>query len=681
MEPGGDTLLAQAPAPRRLLRALRLRMQRQLADAAGRGILPAIWAQLLGEAHRFAGTDGPRWKDLPWEALLHLGTIRDALPVLRGQLPAEHGAGLLRLVDVAERLARRPGSDEQPGPLPLELALSGPVIDLLAQLGNEVPEPVRPRAARLVHAHLEAAVAAGGDSAAELDDAAELPDTLRSWLGDDRRGDLFDHVVGSLALLGTHLAARHEEFLAEHARRQPDAVAEPVESPWVSGALARSRPHLLLRLAGLFYLGVGLTTDGRTEDVGRRPRSTPGSSSPLGGDDFDDDLEGVREHDLRQSNHLPMLPLGNNQSNPALGPFAALLAADPARGLRLIGAVVDAATAARAGLQADHPLLEDEPPSVALTLSTPPDVWRFTGPNAVWLSHRRTSVGPGPALSALMALRAWASGQIREGARAATVRDTVLGAGTSLAFPAVALSVLVENIDAVHDELDPFLVHPLVWHLEIERQVSESGGTALDVPEATRLSWTMSDVAMHLVLRGDATRRRQLGQLGVALLGNVAQLSGVDGSLVVRRWASELDVTHYVAQEHDGGIAVSVAYPPELAVGLASSGGAGAARRWPDAKGRSAARRRGRPGRCGRVVARRRRALRPGGRRRPVRAGGRAQRRRSGSRRRRGGRRAGRGRRSPGGRGATAGRREARRRMGTAAARRRAGKRRRRAGR
>ncbi len=454
MEPGGDTLLAQAPAPRRLLRALRLRMQRQLADPAGRGILPAIWAQLLGEADRFAGTDGPRWKDLPWEALLHLGTIRDALPVLRGQLPAEHGAGLLRLVDVAERLARRPGSDEQPGPLPVELALSGPVIDLLAQLGNEVPEPVRPRAARLVHAHLEAAVASGGDSAAELDDAAELPDTLRSWLGDDRRGDLFDHVVGSLALLGTHLAARHEEFLAEHARRQPDAVAEPVESPWVSGALARSRPHLLLRLAGLFYLGVGLTTDGRTEDVGRRPRSTPGSSSPLGGDDFDDDLEGVREHDLRQSNHLPMFPLGNNQSNPALGPFAALLAADPARGLRLIGAVVDAATAARAGLQADHPLLEDEPPSVALTLSTPPDVWRFTGPNAVWLWHRRTSVGPGPALSALMALRAWASGQIREGARAATVRDTVLGAGTSLAFPAVALSVLVENIDAVHDELD-----------------------------------------------------------------------------------------------------------------------------------------------------------------------------------------------------------------------------------
>jgi hypothetical protein len=39
----------------------------------------------------------------------------------------------------------------------------------------------------------------------------------------------------------------------------------------------------------------------------------------------------------------------------------------------------------------------------------------------------------------------------------------VLQAGTSLAFAAVAVPVLVRDIDAVTDDLDTFLASPLVW--------------------------------------------------------------------------------------------------------------------------------------------------------------------------------------------------------------------------
>ncbi len=572
LEPDGPDRLAGAPSPRRLIRAARLAIQRDFADAIAARTFAAAWRTANALVHRLAGADGPRWHDLPWEAVLHLGAARAALRELLTELLAEDGAGLLRLIDVTERLARRPGVDDAGGVVPLDTTLSAPVVDLLVANAASVPERVTLAAARLVHEHLDAAAVDRG-VAADLQHAAELPDAVVRWADDDRWGDRLEHAIGALALSGPVLNQRHEDFLVAHGRSRPHEVAEAVEGPRASRDLASSRPDLLLRLSGLYYLGRGLRLDGEDDTQGERPG---GRGSFV----FDDDEEGVRDHYLEHRDHLATWPLGNNQSNPALGPFAALLDASPAHGIRLIGAVVDAATAARSRLEAGFRSgAIDGEYTLELELTSPdwPQPLRFAGPATVWMWHRRTSVGPGPALSALMALRQWAVGRIKDGDPPRAVRDALLSAGRSVAFVSVALSALVDRIDDVVDELDPFLPHPLIWHIEIAR-VTHEHGTALDVPDATHLQWNLSSVAVLLVLRSDAERRQRLRELGDVLVAKHAELGGTDSELLARRWAAELDIEHFVAEPHEEGIAISVNYPAGVLEALQESGGAAVAR-------------------------------------------------------------------------------------------------------
>jgi hypothetical protein len=583
LEADGTALLSAAAAPRRLLRAARLRMQRQLADALASGTLTTAWTAMLQEAQALAATDGPRWADVPWEALLHLGPSRAALAALQPHLLQNDAAGLVRLLDVTSRLGRRSAvTSRGAADTVLDPALSAPPIDLLAQLAHAVPEGAEHLAARLVHAHLEAVSVAGQDLDEHLLRAAQLPDALLGWTGDDAYGDVHDLTIGSLAMLGRHLMPEHEQWLLEAAKTRPHRVAEAVESPLAATSLAEQRPDLLLRLAGLYYLGVGLHVSGPPLEVGERPPSEFGYGSPFDDDEIAPDpaaLEHVRDHDPRQSRHLPawpLGPLGDNQANSALGPFAALLRADSVSGLRLVGAVVDAATAGRTALEAEGSLVGDAG-TASLHLDVAGATHLFTGPESTWRWYRRTSTGPNPALSALMALRAWAVKQIHDGVPPVTVRDTLLTAGRSLAFPAVAVSVLVDAIDLVHDELDPFLVHPLVWHMEIARTVGETGGTALEIPGATRLRWTFSHVAMQLVLQGDAERREHLAGLADSLLENAGEL-GDDAQLIAQRWACELDISRYETSQRADGIAIAVRYPDEVVAALAASGGAAATR-------------------------------------------------------------------------------------------------------
>jgi hypothetical protein len=136
LEPDGDTVLAHAVVPRRLLRVVRLRMQRQLADAAGQGSWATTWTRVAGDADALAAADGPRWADVPWEALLHAGAARGALAVLGPQLLADSGAGLVRLIDVVERRALHPVPGDNAGPPPLDVTLTAPVVDFIATHGD-----------------------------------------------------------------------------------------------------------------------------------------------------------------------------------------------------------------------------------------------------------------------------------------------------------------------------------------------------------------------------------------------------------------------------------------------------------------------------------------------------------------------------------------------------------------
>ncbi|GAB5014732.1 hypothetical protein MAHJHV65_15300 [Mycobacterium avium subsp. hominissuis] len=556
-EPGGRELLAAA-SPRPLLRGVRLWMQREMAAASVEGKVMSAWESVSADAAALVDRDGDRWRDVPYEALTHMGAARRALADVTPKLLDNGGSGLATLIDVTERRGRRVVSTAAHGPIPLDPELSGPVVDLLGALGSRVPPACRAAAVRLVHHHLAAAFTYRGSADIGIEDAAVLPGVLIDWVRDDEYGESLELCTGALGFLAAHLTADAESFLIEHARHRPDVIAEPVESAGSATALARRRPDLTLRLAGLFYLGEALDLNGPTgETIIPQARESLTLLAMTG----DPEDAAVRDHDVRQARHLEWWPLGNNQSNPTMGPFLALLQADPAAGLRLVGAVVDTASVARQRTEARYAPGES-PVAFSLRYGQPGVVTEFIGPASVWCWHRRTTVGPGPALSALMALRQWASAQITAGTSVASVRDSILGAGTSLAFPSVAWFVLLEHFDQVGDEMDLLLARPEVWELEMSRR-SREGDLALDVPEVTRLAWTAGEVAMQLVLRGDSERRDQLADLGRQLAENAAQ-SDVYDDLAGRRWADVLDISHYETRQTANGVEVFVRHDDDV---------------------------------------------------------------------------------------------------------------------
>ena len=560
-EAGGRELLAAAAAPRPLVRSVRLWMQLQVAAAVRGETVAQVWRSVMADAAALAARDGDRWLDVPYEALLHLGDARLVLITLTPALLADGGTSLAALIGVAQRRARVAEQVVAGGPVALDPALSGPVVDLLAQLGPAVPAACRGAALRLVHDHLAAGLAYRGAADTGLADPRGVPPTVIEWVGDADYGDSLELCTGALGLLAAHLTPDSETFLVRHAQHRPEVVAESVESPGAATALARSRPEVMLRLAGLFYLGKALTLQGVTGET-----TTPDTSQWVAMASITGDDAGIRDHDPRQARHLDMWPLGNNQSHPTMGPFLALLDTHPAEGVRLIGAVVDAATAARQ--QTENLYSPDEPATVvSLRYGGAGKAREFTGPATVWCWHRRTTVGPGPALSALMALRRWASRRIAGGEPIALIRDTILDAGTSVAFVSVAWFVMLEHLDHISDEMDLLLARPEVWDLELFRCSHESD-LALDVPEMTRLACTAGDVAMQLALRGDGQRRDQLAEIGRRLIEHAAH-SGRYSEQTAQLWAAALDVNRYDTRRVEGGVEVFVRRDPALQQGLA----------------------------------------------------------------------------------------------------------------
>lgn len=562
LESDGSDLLARAPEPRRLLRAAQLRVQRELADALDSGELPAAWASAIADTEALARSDGPRWADTPWQALLHLGAAREATNNLTADLLRNDGHGLRRLIDVTQLRARTAAAGSAAGgPPPLDTTLSGPVVDLLVSLSDQVPPTAIDAALSLVHDHLEATRDGAVDRLAHC---GAIPDAVLAWAGDNAHGDLLDHAIGALAHCAAVLEERHEHYLVATATRRPHTIAAAIENPPAAAALAAARPELLVRLASLYYLGHDLT-------AGPGHPLTTDHSSPLASAFMRGDREGVREHSVQHGNCSVL-------ATPGCGPFAALLEADLTLGVKLIGAVVDAATTAREHIEAGwtHRIGPEGAYDLDLTVpGSPPK--QFRGNESVWLWHRRTATGPNPALSALMALRARAVQQIKDGHPPHEVRDTVLSAGTSLGFVSVAVSALVDQIDRLTDELDPFLAHPLVWLLELHRVTAERG-LALDIPEAHNLSWTMRETAISLMVRGDQLRKDQLRAVGDDVITHTDELHPSD-RILATRFASELDSERLVFRPHDDrSVAVDVDYPEGLIDELNSNGGTAATR-------------------------------------------------------------------------------------------------------
>jgi hypothetical protein len=578
----GDDLPAGSLAqPRRMLRSVRLWMQRRLADAAGGqpgADLPATWETLSDVAAGLAASDGPRWLDIPYEALLNAGPAEEALQQLADVLVADNGAGLIRLIDVTLRHARPQNSQGSASGPELDVVLSAPVLALLAGLAGQLPAGARAAATRLMCSHLRSLPAPpDGTRDERLPRAGELPAALIAWAQGDQPDRQERDTAEALAMLAAYLDADGEQFLLTYADEEPDSIGRALEEPLAVAALARFRPQLLLRLASLYFLH---------HDPDAAPASSPGRVAGRRGFGLTGEREGVAPHASRRARAGTI----DDLAHPARGPFAALLDADPQRGLRLVGIVVDAATTARAGTEAERGQRE-----LAVELRLPH--WQqprtYRGTPGVWGWYRRLGTGAFPAMSALMALRAWAPGRLAAGVSVREVADDVLQAGTSLAFAAVAVAVLADDIDAVTDELDTFLASPLVWQLENARAAGERTGPAIRDEYSPRSGWTMSNAAMHLVLRSGAERREALRLVGEELAGRSGELVGAvtpplaglvpqptedDPHGVARlqatRWATELDISHYQAEPAgDDRVKISVEYPDEVTEKLTETRG------------------------------------------------------------------------------------------------------------
>ncbi|MEV8544431.1 hypothetical protein [Streptomyces sp. NPDC051572] len=489
--------VVRAPAPRRLVRGIRLWAQTRLARAAGSaGELSAAWDEITAVAHRLVDVDGPRWADLPYEVVFELGQSEIARTALTPMLLAYGG---LPLVLAARRRAQDP-----------ETALS--VLDFLFTHAERLTSLAAGEALEWTAAWMQTM-----RSSPELgreDLVARAPAVVARWY-DGGPLHAQDTAI-ALACAADRLDDTSRSLLSDIAARHPLDVQVIAEDQTLKTLMARHEPHLLVRLARAYYIGP--------------------AQGPQGVDSHD----GVRELRALVWTGVERQLTGRGPEPADLGPFAVLLDHAPQDGLSLVGQIADAATTAVTRRDPDH---GGELVSVAWPLRDGPRT--YAGSVRVWSWPWAGTVGPGSAIAALAALRRWASGRMAAGVDAAEVVEQVLGCGESLALVAVVVYVLAEHALRVGTELDPALEQPEIWLLP-------SGTASLEVAIPLIVMRASRE-------RQDAYR--SLGQRMLAAYlarpqppasaGFEAPSAGRE--FTMRRIAALLDYTHYRLADHPEG--------------------------------------------------------------------------------------------------------------------------------
>lgn len=568
----GAAMLEAATAPRSLIRAVRLSIQQQLAVAShDPAEVRRAWVAALALTRSLSARDGTRWEDVPYEALVSLGDPGPVMAALTPELLNDDGAGLSKLLAATGRYATTLHPQPDGEALLLDYVLSAPVVALLGSLSDRVPARLTGLATQLVRRWLVSVEVAGGQASTFVTDPTLLSAAVAGWVDDDGYGELYEATLAVAGLLGGHLSAESYALL-DRARQRAHDLDVVVEDPDVAAALARDNPELMLGVAGSYYLDLPLTLDRDTP--GRRParsaKRRPGRHRTGGLSGYEDE-ECVREHSHRVSRRL-----GFGLAGPEFGPFAALLASSPVHGLRLVGAVVDAASDARIRIEESF---GNPPGQVQLPLKMPhwDEAVTYSGPGTAWGWYRRAGNGAYPAMSALMALRSWAKAQL-ETRPMTSVLDDVLSAGDSVAFAAVAYSLVVLDLAAAGDLTDAFLEHPAVWDLEAGRVVGEGGPFgATDDRDALRVR--PEQIAMWLALTGDDARKATLRAVGERFLARSREALRPDDDeelLVARRRALFFDADSYRAvpsADQPGMVEISVDVPADVQEQLESRGG------------------------------------------------------------------------------------------------------------
>jgi hypothetical protein len=536
---GGWQLLADAGAPRWALRAARLACQATIAAAAdgseqARAGLQAAFGQIAEQA-------GPRWAEVPVEALLTSGTAHQALTRAWPALLAGDRAGLETILRLAQQRYVTIGVGDVTVLEPL-VALGYCGEDDLGQDDRWDRAGAGAQIRKVVTAWLRGLIAEGAG-----------PHALRQNVRDrilaraPEPGDEF--AVESLALLGPDLDDRAEVFL----RAVPAARLDPVvERAGPTIAMAAHQPDLLLALAGSYYL------------------MDPGQAASMRGI-----LGGVRSHRGTASGKLAAW---------WYGPFFSLLCARPADALAFINRLLDhAATIAAGGVpppSADTAGLDLDLPGVG--------VRRCAGNGETWQWYRGGTTAPYPCLSALLAVERWADQLLDEvHVPVSGVIELLLRDCHNLAMPGLAVGLLVRHLEQAGNQLDRWLARPELWRMEADRAVGEGPGTLhvqgpdpADLHSGARRGMDFGGVAAEITVQaaldGDHERLAVLAAIGDELVRRAADLAAGredarKWAAIVARWAAMLHPQNHHPVQSEDGITFVFQSPGDVAENLASS--------------------------------------------------------------------------------------------------------------
>jgi hypothetical protein len=580
--------LKLSQAPRWSLSAAILACKGQLLDSQ---LSPeSSFTELLADFSALAREFGPRWADVPLEAVLDtphayrclaasqpINSAEGSTSTEEGrQEPAAAGLALADMLRVVQQRATSGGF--------VDVALGAPVIDLLLDHAKpwEISDSAFDVLSSWLTAHAVGGAPAGQPARLRLrtklvafwalhppnEPDAEEPNLVSTFGGRSRRRRLDHEVtnekyVETLALLGLDTNEEVEHCLRTLASRAPAFLAPAVDAPFSARSIASYDVNLLADLIEAYYIDNTTGQRWRMHDAG------------------------IRIHQGRWTSFGPPYDAY------WFGGFWVLFNRAPAPlSARVLNRVLNHAASARADRQTRRAQEErwaesgngDELESQAQTssetdsssapaavsthfedehmLSLGQATVIYRGDAQMWGWYRGSSVGPHPCLSALQAMERVAESWLLAGSTAEAVIETLLHECENVAVPGMLFGLLTRNLEDVGSTIDPFLVEPFVWHAEIARRTAEYFGwkansEGLAHPE--RREWTPRETAMMLVLQADEPRREELRSLAQKLIEN-GRSQGLEEA--ARNWATCLDATYFKGQKTDEGFQITVE-PPE----------------------------------------------------------------------------------------------------------------------
>lgn len=543
----GFEVLDLAGAPRWALRAVRLACQSKLAGSTPN--FESTRVSLQAAFDDLAERHGQRWAEIPSEALLTLGSAREALSSAWPALLANNRSGLQMLLRLALQRYCPDGTGDPFVLAPLaELGYCGG-----ADLGQDK------RRAQGCGAQIREVIRAWLTGLAKVGDGPlQLRRQVRDRLLDTNPEGSDEFAVEVLGMLGPDLDQRAEIFLRELARDRAGHLGPAVESIGPVLAMSAHQPDLLLTLAEAFYI-------------------LPRAASWSGLD------SGIRHHSTGGG-------LGRPMAGWHRGPFYRLLHASPEKTLAMINRLLDHGVSDRVrqlhslGTKANS--VGSALPGLDLDLPGA-GTRHCVGDDHAWCWYRGSGVGPYPCISALLAVELYADHLITVvGEPVGHVVDLLLRECNNLAMPGLVVGLLVRHLADAGDQMDRWLVRPEVWQLEFSRAVKEGrfhiqGADPPTLFGHSRREYDLRHVATELTAMamsaGDTKRLAALGEVADDLVQYAReQLAGAGAEAdpakmaMVEGWASSLRSENYrVDSAEDGGVLFHVTLPDDVASALA----------------------------------------------------------------------------------------------------------------